>query len=48
LIDLKSGRKIPVVHGKYEVFIATSVKAVVSWAVTASRLKMGNKSFFKT
>jgi hypothetical protein len=48
LIDLKNGRKIPVVHGKSEVFIATGVKAVVFWAVTAYRLKMATKGFSKT
>jgi len=48
LIGLKSGSIIPVVHGKYEVLIATSVKAVVFWAVTACRLKMATKDFSKT
>jgi hypothetical protein len=48
LIDLKSRRKIPVVHGKSEVLIAISVKAVVFWAVTPCRLKMATKEFSKT
>jgi len=48
LIDLKIRRKIPVVHGKSEVLIAISVKAVVFWAVTPCRLEMATKGFCKT
>jgi len=39
---------MPVIHGKSEVLIAISVKAVDFWAVTPCRLKMAIKGFSKT